>query len=61
MISKTETDFMLDDETMTAHLWAKDLKNMYDMMMLLLPDLNAGGYTTIRYLQDEKPDIFKED
>ena len=54
-----ETDFMLDDETMTAHVWAKNLMDMYELMMMLLPDLNAGGYTITRYLQKEKPDVFK--
>ena len=55
-----ETDFMLDDETKTAHLWAKDLNDMYDLLMLLGPELRAGGYTITRYLQDEKPDVFQD-
>ena len=55
------TDFMIDNSTMTAHIWAQSVSGAVEVMMLLLPDIMQGGYEVKQYIQDKRPEIFKEE
>ena len=56
------SDFMIDNETMTAHFWAdnkEDLKTMLNMQMV---SLALGGFKIKCYdVSDVKPEIFGDD
>ena len=56
-----ETDFMIDNETMTAHMWAQNQSDMRTMILFQMPNLTAGGFRVVTYVQDERPEIFGDD
>ena len=56
-----ETDFMIDYDSMTAHLWSQNQTDMTTMLMMQMPNLIAGGFTVVRYIQDERPEIFGDE
>lgn len=48
-------DFVIDHATNTAWLWATTTSEMVEMVMLLLPDITAGGFRLERRVQPERP------
>lgn len=52
---------MIDYDSMTAHLWSQNQTDMTTMLMMQMPNLVAGGFTVVRYIQDERPEIFGDE
>ena len=56
---KGKTDFMIDNDTMTAHFWADNKEDMKTMLNMQLVSLALGGFKIKSHpISDVKPAIF---
>ena len=56
---KGKTDFMIDNDTNTAHFWADNKEDLKTMLNMQLVSLALGGFKVKAHpVSDVKPDIF---